>query len=149
MPDFFTGPASTGTYAPGSGPDTNAAGILAVGGVLATLVRLGRVGGAVQVTGDSFPTAGAGLELQFSGLQGNIQSFDRAGAAFRALTIISNDLRLDGGANGARIVSNVGFYNGVPAAKQVVAGSRAANAALASLLTALAAIGLVTDNSVV
>lgn len=43
--------------------------------------------------------------------------------------------------------SNVGFYNTTPAAKQTVTGSRGGNAALASLLTALAAIGLVTDSS--
>ena len=43
--------------------------------------------------------------------------------------------------------SNVGFYNTAPAAKQTVTGSRGGNAALASLLTGLAAIGLITDSS--
>lgn len=43
--------------------------------------------------------------------------------------------------------SNVGFYNTAPAAKQTVTGSRGGNAALASLLTALATIGLLTDSS--
>lgn len=42
---------------------------------------------------------------------------------------------------------NVGFYGTSPAAKQTVTGSRGGNAALASLLTALAAIGLITDSS--
>lgn len=43
--------------------------------------------------------------------------------------------------------STVGFYGTTPATKQTVTGSRGANAALASLLTALAAIGLLTDSS--
>ncbi len=42
---------------------------------------------------------------------------------------------------------SVGFYGGAATAKQSVTGSRSANAALASLLTALAAIGLITDSS--
>ncbi|OPZ74491.1 MAG: hypothetical protein BWY79_02097 [Actinobacteria bacterium ADurb.Bin444] len=41
----------------------------------------------------------------------------------------------------------VGFYNTTPAAKPTVTGSRGGNAALASLLTALATLGLVTDNT--
>lgn len=41
-----------------------------------------------------------------------------------------------------------GFYGvGTPVAKQTVTGSKAGNAALASLLTALAALGLVTDTT--
>lgn len=43
--------------------------------------------------------------------------------------------------------SNLGFYNTTPAAKPTVSGSRDANAALASLLSALATLGLVTDSS--
>jgi hypothetical protein len=45
------------------------------------------------------------------------------------------------------IKGNVGFYNTAPVAKPAVAGSRGANAALTSLLTALASQGLVTDNT--
>lgn len=41
----------------------------------------------------------------------------------------------------------LGFYNSAPAAKQTVTGSRGGNAALASLLTALATLGLITDNT--
>jgi hypothetical protein len=43
--------------------------------------------------------------------------------------------------------SNLGFYNTAPAAKQTVTGSRGGNAALASLLTALATTGMLTDSS--
>lgn len=43
--------------------------------------------------------------------------------------------------------TNLGFYSATVAAKQTVTGSKVANAALASLLTALATIGLITDSS--
>ena len=56
-----------------------------------------------------------------------------------------------GGANGAQKVAahdtGVGFHASVPIAKPTVSGSRGANAALASLLTALANYGLITDSS--
>jgi len=46
-----------------------------------------------------------------------------------------------------QIKGRVGFYDTVPASKQTITGSRGGNAALASLLTGLAAIGLITDSS--
>ena len=42
---------------------------------------------------------------------------------------------------------NIGFYGTAPIAKPTVAGAKGSNAALASLLTALAAFGLVTDST--
>lgn len=48
---------------------------------------------------------------------------------------------------GFKVDGNVGFYNGTPVAKPTVSGSRGGNAALASLLTALASQGLITDSS--
>lgn len=58
------------------------------------------------------------------------------------------DLLLAGqGTGGVRLFSNVGFNNTAPIAKPTISGSRAANAALASLLTALASYGLVTDST--
>lgn len=41
----------------------------------------------------------------------------------------------------------VGFFNTAPAAKPTITGSRGGNTALASLLTALATLGLITDNT--
>jgi hypothetical protein len=41
----------------------------------------------------------------------------------------------------------VGFYGATPTTKPTVTGSRGGNAALASLLTALAAQGLIVDGS--
>jgi hypothetical protein len=43
--------------------------------------------------------------------------------------------------------TKVGFYNTAPVTKPAVTGSRGGNAALASLLTALAGLGLVTDST--
>jgi hypothetical protein len=43
--------------------------------------------------------------------------------------------------------SNLGVFNTSPTTKQTVTGSRGANAALASLLTQLAAYGLITDST--
>ena len=48
---------------------------------------------------------------------------------------------------GMQIITTVGFNNTAPIAKPTVTGSKASNAALASLLTALASYGLVTDSS--
>lgn len=46
-----------------------------------------------------------------------------------------------------RVTGNVGFFNTAPAARATVSGSRGGNAALASLLTALATYGLITDGT--
>jgi hypothetical protein len=46
-----------------------------------------------------------------------------------------------------KVMGNAGFYGTEPVAKPTVTGSRGGNAALASLLTALASQGLVTDST--
>lgn len=46
-----------------------------------------------------------------------------------------------------KVVGDVGFYNTNPVAKPTVSGSRGANAALTSLLTALASQGLITNST--
>ncbi|MFD1657006.1 hypothetical protein ACFSL4_01830 [Streptomyces caeni] len=43
--------------------------------------------------------------------------------------------------------TTLGFYGATPAARPTVTGSRGGNAALASLLTALATLGLITDST--
>lgn len=45
------------------------------------------------------------------------------------------------------ISTRLGFYNQTPATRQTITGSRAGNAAVASLLTALALIGLIIDGT--
>lgn len=51
------------------------------------------------------------------------------------------------GAVGTKFDTPVGFNNVAPVAKPTVTGSRGGNAALASLLTALAATGILTDST--
>lgn len=48
---------------------------------------------------------------------------------------------------GTAASQKLGFYNAAPVAQQTVTGSRAGNAALASLLSALAALGLIVDST--
>jgi len=43
--------------------------------------------------------------------------------------------------------AKLGFYNAAPVIKPTVSGAKSSNAALASLLTALAALGVVTDTT--
>jgi hypothetical protein len=45
------------------------------------------------------------------------------------------------------VANQLGFHGATPVAKQTVTGSRGGNAALANLLTALANLGLITDNT--
>ncbi len=56
---------------------------------------------------------------------------------------------LDGGlASKFRVnTTGIGFFATTPAAKPTVSGSRGGNAALASLLTGLAGLGLITDST--
>lgn len=67
------------------------------------------------------------------------QTATNAGGLANAL-VIYNDKK-------ALFVGPVGFNNTAPIAKPEVTGSRGSNAALASLCTALAAIGLITDST--
>ena len=81
--------------------------------------------------GIQFPNANiyeAGNQVMFTQLSG--KTINR--------WIFAQPVRFDG---------NVGFYATTPIAKPAVTGSRGANAALASLLTQLAALGLITDSS--
>lgn len=52
-----------------------------------------------------------------------------------------------GTSGSVRIVDKVGFYDTTPQSKQTASGSRGGNAALASLLTALATLGLITNDT--
>lgn len=51
---------------------------------------------------------------------------------------ITGNLQVDG---------NIGFYASAPVSKQTVTGSKGANAALGSLMSALVAIGLLVDTT--
>jgi len=47
--------------------------------------------GTVRATGQGNPTAGAGLELAYTGGTGTIYSYDRGGSAFKAMDFVASD----------------------------------------------------------
>lgn len=73
---------------------------------------------------------------------------DNTGGVLRVLRAgVASNMELDASGN-LKTKGGVGFFNTAPTtSKPSVTGSRAGNAALASLLTTLAAYGLVTDSS--
>lgn len=93
-----------------------------------------RASGAAETGGN----AGSDLEI--------VARTDAGGSNLTPLTITRSS-GLVSINNGLKVAGNVGFYNATPVAKPTVSGSRGGNAALASLLTALASQGLVTDSS--
>lgn len=80
-------------------------------------------------------------------------AFGAAGSANGDIRIVgrgtgSVDLRDGAGASKVRINSTgIGFFGAAPSAKPTITGSRGGNAALASLITHLAALGLITDST--
>lgn len=61
--------------------------------------------------------------------------------------VIAGTRKTETSATGFKVIGNVGFYNTTAIAKPTVTGSRGGNAALASALTQLANLGLITDSS--
>lgn len=83
-----------------------------------------------------------GTQRSYMRFSANAQNIQVAGKVeFTDALYGSTKHVLDGAAN------SIGFFGTTAAVKQSVSGSRAGNAALASLITALAAYGLVTDGS--
>jgi hypothetical protein len=78
------------------------------------------------------------VQMTSSG-EGHIVAYDDDTSTYKPLILQSGTLQLTDTALGA--------FGGSGTTKQTVTGSRGANAALASLLTALAAYGLITDGS--
>jgi hypothetical protein len=75
-------------------------------------------------------------------------TLDIVGAVAQAGSVtITKKLALLVRAGDSKFGGNIGFYNTDPVAKPTVTGSRATSAAIASLLTALASQGLITDSS--
>jgi hypothetical protein len=91
----------------------------------------------------NFPNA------DFTGTQRTYMRWENAAATIHMVA----ELQCKADVFGARVHSidgannKLGFHGADPVAKQTVAGSRDGNAALASLITALATLGLVTDGT--
>ena len=89
--------------------------------------------------GTSFPSM-LTIQLVLSGTSlSDVAVFDLNGITTKVNMNIDGNLNHDG--------SNIGVFGTTPTTKQTVTGSRGGNAALASLLTALANYGLITDSS--
>ena len=63
------------------------------------------------------------------------------------LRTVDNSVKVSVGAAGVEVTGKVGFYGTAPIAKPVVTGSKGGNAALTSLLVALANMGLITNST--
>ncbi|HEY2621195.1 MAG TPA: hypothetical protein VGI78_27915 [Acetobacteraceae bacterium] len=73
----------------------------------------------------------------------------RSGAAAQSVDVWATNVSLHGviGLNGSTWANAIGFNGAAPPTKPTVTGAKGGNTALASLLTALAAYGLITDSS--
>jgi len=103
-----------------------------------------------RVTGQNDPTTGTGIDIYWTGSAGAIIAINRDSATWQPIQLIGANVDLRTQTGGVRISCNatgIGFFATAPVAKQAVTGSRGANAALTSLLTALAAMGLITNSS--
>lgn len=115
-------------------------------------LRLDHVNGRVYLGNASAdPDAYIGGGPGYVHIIGNIlwlttNTYDLGSSSYRPRDLyLGRDIEIDGALN--HDGSTVGFYGTTPAAKPTVAGSRGGNAALASLLTGLAALGLIADST--
>lgn len=147
------------TFSPSSGDTTIGAGALKVNGTSGTLVRIGTDSGNgstgfFPLTVGDGNSGGGGTNQNFvrigrmSDGTAAIDSFQGGvGAAALAFTRFGTEnARFDASGN-FKLSAQVGFNGTTPIAKPTVTGSRGGNAALASLLTALANYGLITDST--
>lgn len=90
---------------------------------------------------------GQGAAVELSDGTTNVR-LDNGGGTFRVLKAgVQSNFEVDLSGN-TKLRGGPGFYNTAPvASRATVTGSRAANAALASLITALAATGLIADGT--
>jgi hypothetical protein len=110
--------------------------ILSGGATTNVIVQIGRTATDAQIA-----VVGSAGQLANTSTQGDVVIRAESG----------NDLLFCNGADGAsplRIgAAKLGFFETAPVVKPTVTGSRGGNAALASALTALAGLGLLTDSS--
>lgn len=109
--------------------------------------------GANVTTADLALSSGSSLSINGYGIiseGGGIVSVGSDGGP--GITIATSDgpsvaVTADGSKKMEANTTGIGFFAATPVAKPTVTGSRALNPALASLLTALATLGLITDSS--
>lgn len=125
---------------------------VSVGAATASTDAMFNVMGVIRSTSDTgYQTAGSGVSMYYiAGSNfGVIQCLTDGAGTYRDLGIygLSIDLAPSSTSKFKVDGTGIGFYAHATAAKGTVTGSRAGNAALASLLTKLDAIGLITDSS--
>lgn len=111
----------------------------AVAGNISAIAGNGTAAGAISVSqtaGTSFMQGGQAQGASGTRVQGKAQLRDPGGVPVISATYAS-----------VGAASQLGFFNATEATKQTPTGSRGGNAALASLLTALATYGLITDGT--
>jgi len=129
------------------------AGTPSTAGPANAFIEFAREGGGTsssigQSTGNALAITGSD-GVNISGLSSGANVFIGAGSAATAQLGAGSAVEILVGAT-ARIradATGLGFFNVTPVARPTVSGSRGGNAALASLLTGLANLGLVTDSS--
>lgn len=109
----------------------------ASGGAVAIQATTGANGRALMITGND---------------KVDVYSFDMptgSGGVCRFRATTGGNSVFDAGTDGSfrHLSSKIGFFGAATAVKPTVTGSRGGNAALASLLTALAGLGLITDST--
>lgn len=114
------------------------------------------VNGRIQVTENTVPSAGVGLELGFhtGSSTAVILAYDRTGAAYQSLQLdaLATRLTISGTTRFQVDGTGMGFFNTTPVAKQTVNGTRTGTlgqlqTVVANMLTALANYGLWTDST--
>jgi hypothetical protein len=141
-----------------SGNATLTSGNLAVSsGTITASGNISTSNGTVATTttsGNTFTMAGAAsgsdVALTASGVDAAVAvAINSKGTG--SVKLVSNGITSVFATSTGALIGNtgqsIGFYGATRVAKQTVTGSRGANAALASLLTALATLGLITDST--
>ena len=134
----FQGAITLGTSTQAQNLNTNGASgqsrqyIFETGGVVRSVL--------IGATNEAETGSNAGSNVNF-----NVYN-DAGSFIATAIKIVRAGGHVTLGAN-LKVIGEVGFYNTSPLAQQTVTGSRGSNAALASLLTVLAATGLIVDGT--
>lgn len=141
----WASPAAIGTTTPAAGTFT----ALTTDGTANVNLGTDATNSGVNVRGsNSGSGGGAFVSLRNNGVAvlniGNKSAIN--GGAYDATPYILGNATIEVG-SAVKFASTTGFNNTAPIAKPTVTGSRGGNVALASLLTALANYGLVTDSS--
>lgn len=120
------------------------------------LVGATTVTGALSVTGNCTLGDAAGDSHTVNGALDCNQTLNVDGATTVAALTASGDVRLQGAVTSLESPSvvvcngtadNLAFYGAAGSTQQTITGSRSGNAALASLLTALANLGIIVDST--